>query len=124
MAGNATTTFTVGNSVRYKVLYGSVDLTTDATVANRRVVLKALASDSTVLFNLQAGAVTTASTSNSLHEYGPGLPRETSAVSSSLLTPIPSELIIPTGGSLTISVTSGVAGDAYEADFLVEQLPA
>lgn len=119
-AGNVSKDFTsefTGNKP-WQILYGQVVLTTDATVANRRVLLKILDSTGAVVFDTHAGAVVAASATAQHHEFLQGIYRETSFVGSALQVPIGHDFIIPAGWTLRISIENGVAGDSYTAQFM------
>ena len=101
------------------VKYGLVTLTTDGTVADRTVVLT-VEDGGTALFSLSVGAVQAASVTGRVHTFFPQALRETSVVNGSLMTPIP-ELVLTAGQTIEITITNGVAGDSFTADFTVER---
>lgn len=121
-AGNATVTFTPQTGKWMRVILGHVLLTTDGTVANRRVKMSVLDGSSNVLSDAHAGAVVTASTSDAHHAFMQGIYRETSFIDNDIQIPIAIECLVPPDGSMTIEIENGVAGDDYSCNFLVEEL--
>lgn len=114
IAGNVVTTITSGDTQANTLLYGQVSLTTNASAANRRVVVGVYDDAGNVVVDIHSGAVVTASASNQHHELMQGVFRETSFVGNALQVPIPKDLIIPPGYSLKITIENGVAGDSYD----------
>jgi len=122
-AGNVVTNFVVPNGLAYKVMYGQVVLTTDATAANRRVILTILDSASNTVMDVHAGAVVTASKSNQHLEFMQGIFRETTFIGNALQVPIPLEFWVPAGWTIRIAVEDGVAGDSYTGSGLIDFNP-
>lgn len=120
-AGNVAATFVVPAGKDYRVLYGETSLTTDATVASRRVEIQVLDASDVVLFRVPAGATVAASLSGQRHGFMPGVPRETAAVAGSLLVPVGQDLVLPPGYKLRVRVDAGVAGDSHVGYFMVEE---
>lgn len=90
-------------------------------MANRRVLVQAIAEDgSSVVTDLHSGAVVTASSTDYHHEFLQGIFRETSFVGDALQVPLPQDFYLPSGWALNITIENGVAGDSYEANFVVE----
>jgi len=114
IAGNVTTSIIVGAEEFRTFLYGQLVLTTDGTVANRRVIFSLTDDSDNVILDSHAGAVVTASQSDMHHEFMQGIFRETSFVGSAIQMPIPIDTIIPTGYKIKLSVENGVAGDSYD----------
>lgn len=123
VAGNVTTTITAVSRPQC-VLYGQVVLTTDATVANRRVVFRVTDNEGNVIFDSHSGAVVPASSTAFHHEFMPGIFRETSFIGDALQVPIPFKCLIPVGYKLLIVVENGVAGDSYDYAVLSEYMPS
>jgi len=117
--GNVDTSFTTRIGRDMQILYGQVILTTDATVANRRVIIQSIDDEDHVVIDLHSGAVVTASSSNQHHELLQGIFRETTFVGGAIQVPIPFNFIIPNGWALNITVENGVAGDSYTTEILV-----
>lgn len=114
IAGNVTTSFVVpANEIRTP-LYGQLLLTTDATVANRRAIIRVINAASTNVFDSHAGAVVPASSTDFHHEFMQGIFRETSFIGDALQVPIPINFNIPPGYALQFLVENGVAGDSYD----------
>lgn len=122
VAGNANSDHTVGAGKTHRLLYGEVDLTTDATAANRRVILQVLDASSNVIMSIHAGAVHAASQTNELHQFLPGVSREGTAVNNTLFVTIPDNFCIPTGYSYRIDIENGVAGDSYDTHLIVDEV--
>lgn len=122
VAGNANSDYVMTSDT--EILYGQVVLTTDATVANRRVIFRILddAGTPALFFDSHAGAVVTASLTDYHHEFMPGIYRETSFVGSALEVPIPNRCIIPKGYTLRILIDAGVAGDSFDVSFMAKSL--
>ena len=120
-AGNATLEFSPTTGKTMRVLCGQVNLTTNATVANRRVILAVIDPATNTVIDIHSGAVVAASQTNQHHEFMQGVYRETSFVGGALQVPIPIGMYVPTGFILRVSVTAGVAGDSFSANFLVEE---
>ncbi len=121
-AGNATTAvLTIGDEGRV-VLYGSVTLTTDATVANRYVTLQVLDSSDAVVFTIKSGAPVPASQTSQIHAVLPGDYRETSFISSTVIMPIPHVHLLMPGWKAKVTITGGVAGDAFTGRFVLASL--
>lgn len=116
-AGNVNTDFTFTGINPWQVVYGRVVLTTDATVANRRVIIQSLDSANKVLFEMQASVTHPASQTDENHEYLPGVGREAAEINNTLLLPIPKKWMFIATQKLRVSINAGVAGDSYEADF-------
>lgn len=114
IAGNVVTTLTSIDTQANTFLYGQVTLTTDATVANRRVVFSVINDASGVIIDVHSGSVVAASASAQHHEFMQGVFRETSFIGDALQVPIPKDLIIPPGYSIKIAIENGVAGDSYD----------
>lgn len=123
VAGNASTTFTVPNHKRWKVLYAQMVLTTDATVANRQVRMRLLDSSSTLVFDAHAGTVQTASATSQHYEFMQGVYRETSFIDSALQVPIPIDSYLQQKQKVQFTVSAGVAGDSYSIYLVVMELP-
>ena len=120
-AGNANADITAPDDIMYKVLYGQIVLVTDATVANRRVLIQVIDASSNVIFDVHAGAVQAASLTYH-YEAMQGVYRETSVAGLALQFPMPKDFIIPEGYSLRIDVENGVAGDSYTGDFIIDEV--
>jgi hypothetical protein len=120
VAGNVVTDFTVPNNTAYRVLYGHIALTTNATVADRRVRIAVVDDDGTEIFDVHSGAVVPASQTSQHHEIMQGIYRETAFIGGAIQVPIGSDIWAPTSYKLRIGVTNGVAGDSYTAYVMVE----
>jgi hypothetical protein len=118
-AGNVTTNYVVPEGTQRRVLYGQTILTTDATVANRRVILSVLDASGTSIFDLHSGAVVAASQTDQHHEYMQGIFRETSFIGGALQVPIGKDMILSPGWSLRVTVDNGVAGDSHTTNIVV-----
>jgi hypothetical protein len=121
VAGNVNSTHTVPDNMAWELLYGQVSLTTDATVANRRVQIAVLDASDNVITDYHAGAVVTASLSNQHHELMQGVFRETTFVGSALQVPIGMDLIAQQGWKIRVSIDAGVAGDSYNVKLVVKE---
>lgn len=121
VAGNVNTDYVVpANQIR-KALYGQIVLTTDATVANRRVIAQILDSGSNVIADFHTGAVVAASQTDLHHEFMQGIFRETSFVGDAIQIPIPFEAWMKPGWKFRITIENGVAGDSYDVHFVFQR---
>jgi hypothetical protein len=121
-AGNANTDFTPNTGKWMRVILGHVLLTTDGTVASRRVKMSVLDGSGNVLTDAHAGATVAASQTDQHHAFMQGIYRETSFIDADIQIPIAMECLVPPDGTLRIQTENGVAGDSYSANFLVEEL--
>jgi len=119
IAGNVATTLTTKDSQSLRLVYGQINLTTDATVADRRVVLSAKDEDGNIMIDLHSGATVPASQTTQHHEFMQGIYRETSFIGNALQVPIPYDFIIPANYSISIAVENGQAGDSYNYSFMM-----
>lgn len=113
-AGNVAAEVEVPDNMTYELLWGQISLTTDATVADRRVLMALVDPDSNVVFDIHAGASVPASSTNFHHDFMKGIFRETAFISDSIQVPIPFDAILPSGWLMRISIINGVAGDSFE----------
>lgn len=122
-AGNANMEFLVPAQKQYKLLYGAVRLTTDATVANRRVLLGVFddAGTPALVFDVHSGAVVVASQTDVHHGFMQGIYRETAFIDNALQVPIGRELILLPGWLLRVWIQNGVAGDSYTGKFMIDE---
>lgn len=124
VAGNANADFLVPAGIGYyRVLYGQVILTTDATVANRQLAVGVYddAGAPALIFDNHAGAVVAASQAGVHFELMPGVPRETAVVAGSLQVPIPSNYIVRGGWTIRARLSAGgQAGDVFTVKLVVE----
>ena len=121
-AGNADTSYTVPAQEKRKLLYGQVVLTTNATVANRRVKVQIRDASDNVIIDFHSGAVVAASQSNQHHEFMQGIYRETSFVGDALQVPIGHDLIMSAGWDVNVTIENGQAGDSYVPTFVWEKV--
>lgn len=112
-AGDVVADIVVPDNTTYEMMWGQVVLTTDATVADRRVVLEVLDKDSDVIFDIHAGAVVTANKADQHHEHMKGVYRETAFIGDSLQVPIGHDMSLPPGFTLRMRIENGQAGDSY-----------
>lgn len=119
VAGNVATDFETPAGTQRRLLYGLLKLNTDATVANRWVRLAVLDQSGNTIVCLCAGAAVPASQSDQWCSYLQGVYRETAFINKVLQVPIATNCIIPAGYKLRAFVENGVAGDAYDCDFVV-----
>ena len=113
VAGNVTTSIVVPENEIRTPMYGQVILTTDATVASRRAIIRVINESSVNIFDSHSGAVVTASTADQHHEFMQGIFRETTFIGNAIQVPIPNNFVIPPGFSLQFLIENGVAGDSY-----------
>jgi len=114
-AGNAVSTYTVPAGKPLKFLYGHVRLTTDVTVANRRVSVAVYNNDGTpvLIYDEVAGAVVPASQTSQHISLVQGIFRETSFVGGAVQLALPKDLYLLPGWTFRISVQAGAAGDSF-----------
>lgn len=104
-----------------QVCWGQIVLTTDATVASRRIVLQAIDEAGDIALQISANVTVAASATNQRHSVMPDLPRESAFINNDILVPIPDSFMLPAGYKLRISVSDGVAGDAVAANFICRE---
>lgn len=117
-AGNVNADFVVPDQQVRKLLYAQLILTTDATVANRRVICSILDASSNVLIDTHAGAVVAASQTNQHHEFMQGVYRETAFQGNALQVPISQDSWLQNGWTLRFNIEAGVAGDSFTVNFV------
>lgn len=122
VAGDANADFVVSSDHQRRVLYGHVNLTTDATVANRRVIARVLDDTGTpvTVFDTHAGAVVVASQAGQHHEMMQGIFRETAFIGGALQVPIPKDMMLLPDWTLRVLIDAGVNGDSFDVQWVVE----
>jgi hypothetical protein len=121
VAGNANSDYTNGNNFNMKLCFGQVILTTDASVANRQLLIQLLDETGTLFIDFHAGTTVPASQTNQHFSVMQGSYRETSFIDSSLQVPIGNDLIVPPGWTVRTKITNGQAGDSYSSKMLLLQ---
>lgn len=121
LAGNVNNDYVVPANETRRALFGQVVLTTDATVANRRVVAQILDSSNNIIIDFHSGAVVAASQSDQHHEFMQGIYRETSFVGDAIQVPIGADLWMKAGWKFRITIENGQAGDSYTNNFVFER---
>lgn len=124
-AGNVNADFLVPAGIgEYKVLYGHLVLTTNATVANRQVSFGIYddAGSPALIFDTHAGVTVPANQSSINFELMPGIFRESAIVAGSVQVPIPMECRVRGGWTIRLAVGAGVAGDSYTVKLAVEPI--
>lgn len=124
IAGNVTVSSTTVSSQLRKLVMGQVVLTTDATAANRNVIIRLTDESDNTVIDVHAGAPVTASKTSQHIEMMQGIYRETSFIDNALQLPIPEEFYVPPFWSLKVIIENGVAGDSYNYNliFSVEEV--
>jgi len=117
-AGNVVAEYTVPYGKPLRLLYGTVSLTTNATVANRRLKFSVL-DGATVTASVVAGATVAASQTGQVHNYMQGTFRETSFIGGEIQVPIPPDMYVSPGRIVRIEVIAGVAGDSFTPRFVL-----
>ena len=112
-AGNVPFTYTVPEGAKQKFLYGHIKLTTNATVADRRVIVSLYDSADVLINDIHAGAVVAASQTNVHHDLMQGVYRETAFISNTLQVPVPIDWIALSGYKFVVSIENGQAGDSF-----------
>ncbi len=121
-AGNLNRDFLITNNIPMQILYGMVILTTDATTANRRVILSILDEDSNVVIDIHAGDIVKKSETDRHHEFLQGLPRETIFLLNSLQIGLGNQMAVPKGWTIRTSIENGQAGDTFSTSFVLKEL--
>lgn len=121
-AGNVVYSYTVPAGYSLKLAYGHILLTTDATVANRRVKVGLYDSAGVLITDIHAGATVPASQTDQHMELMQGIYRETALTAGTLQVPIPRDWQGDPGETFRITVDAGVAGDSYTAALSFEQV--
>ena len=123
VAGNVTTTFECPTNGKWKILYGYVTLTTDATIANRWVRMGPFEADGTTKnLCLCAGKEVVASQTGVEFSFMQGIYRETAFINNVIQVPIASDLIVVGGELLKVLIENGVAGDAYSVRIKIRDM--
>lgn len=111
---------TVPENKTWKILYGRVELITDANVANRRVFLQIFDDVGTKIWENQAGAVQTASTTENYYlKIGSGTSAEPNAGFHELY--IPSNCYLPSGFVFRIDIDNFQATDQTKVYLIIEE---
>lgn len=121
-AGNVSYTYIVPASKTQQLLSGHISLTTDATAADRRVVLKLLDAANNVLADVHAGAVVAASIVGRHHSFMQGVYRETSVINNTLQIPVPKDWVAVAGQKFQVTIEAGVAGDSFSGSFMLKDV--
>jgi hypothetical protein len=119
-AGNVTINLSPGTGKRWLVLRGRIGLTTDATVANRYLVIHT--TDGT---NLTESLASTAAVVASQTEYislGEALVTKSGALGGDNYYIGMMPVLLEGADQLRITVTAGVVGDSYSGYFVVLEL--
>ena len=103
----------------WRILNIHVELVTTATVGNRQMRVEIRDDADDIIGQFSAGAVQAASLTVA-YEFMPGVARETAVVDSSLLVPIPLDLILP--GLFDFRVYDQAAVDAAADDMVIQAL--
>ena len=119
-AGNVVFTHTVPAGHTQQLIFGHITLTTDATAADRRVVVGLYDEADNMLIDIHAGATTPASQASQHIEFMQGVYRETAFIAGTLQVPIPINFVAPAGYKFKITVDGGVAGDSYIGNLMIE----
>lgn len=120
-AGNVAHTYTVPAGRGKQLLFGHIKLTTNATVANRRVIISLLDASDNVINDVHSGAVVAASQTDVHHEFMQGVYRETAFIANTLQVPIPMDWIGPAGYKFRVSIENGVAGDSFRGNLMFKE---
>lgn len=121
-AGNVVYSHTVPSGQGQQLLSGQVQLTTDATVADRRVVISMYDEAGVLINDVHAGAVVAASQVAQHFELMQGGARETAFIAGTLQVPIPIDWVALPGYTFRIAIAAGVAGDSYSAALLFKNV--
>jgi len=120
-AGNVAQVITVPAGVSWSIKALAIKLVTDATVANRQVTVKFVDAEDDHLFNARLGVAHAASLTR-YYTYGPGLPDGVAFIDTDkLMGVLPTGFRLVSGSDINISITLGVAGDAFEYRVVVEE---
>lgn len=103
-----------------RLLWVHVVYTSTATVGNRQIVFQLKNTDGNVIYDAHAGAVQAAS--NVYHyEFMQGIYRETAFIDNAINVPIPVDLILPAGTTITIYDSANIAvGDSMVINYQSE----
>lgn len=121
-AGNVSYTYTVPDGRNQQLVNGHIKLTTDATVANRRLTISLKDAANNLINDIHAGAVVAASQTDQHHELMQGVYRETAFIASTLQVPIPIDWVAPAGYKFVVSVDAGVAGDSFSGNLMFKDV--
>lgn len=106
---------------RYRVLYGSITLTTSAIGGNRQFDMEVTNENSNVVFHSIAGVNQTASSTKEYH-LSPNVSRDLAFIDVHLDIPIPTELILLPGWTIRLhdSATIDPTGDDMTICIVIE----
>jgi len=110
-ANDSDKTFTVPLNEQWRITWAHVILVTTATVGNRQVNLVVKDSSGNVAIDVSAGAVQAASLTRH-YSYMQGIFRETAFVDAELEVPLPVDLYLLPGWSLTFKDSAAIAAAA------------
>lgn len=101
--------FTVPIGSQYRILHGLVEYSTDPTVGNRQFEVHIRDENDVVVYRMEAGLVLA---ENITHRYilSPGLGiRDTSAISETVLMPLPVDLRLNSGWDIRVFDSAAIA---------------
>jgi len=121
-AGNTTYTVSVPAGCAWRRLLVECKLVTDVTVANRSLVVQLLDEPSgDLLFPTRVGPAQAASQTRH-YVFGEGLTEDVAFVDTDKFRGMfPTNLVLPAGATVSVSVTNGVAGDNFEVRVIAEE---
>lgn len=110
-------------SLGHRLIYGKIQLTSDATAGNRQMTVQIRDVANAVVYTVDAGAVQTAGLVRQYLLTPPGGSRETAFVATSITIPIPMDLIMLPGWDVRVFVSSGAdPDDDMLVDLMFENL--
>ena len=118
--GNEVTNKSPGTGKRWRILYGSITLVCDATVATRAIRTQ-LTDGSNVLTEIHQTPGITASQTRTLSYAPGGYNSEDISAANDYVTTLGNLAIIEGDDQLRITIGSGVAGDSYSGRFRVQE---
>jgi hypothetical protein len=115
--------FTVPAGKAYELLYGSVELISTATVGNRQLVIE-ITDGTEIIYRIHAGTTQAASLTRH-YLFGQGNVRETSFVDGTLMTPLPTGLLLKPSYVIRVYDSGAVdaAADDMDVSIMVKNLP-
>jgi len=108
------------NEERIRIKSLMIELTTDATSADREVVLQ-LKRSTTVIWQIRTGAVQPASKTYKW-TFMPGIDTNTTVATDTVMTRIP-EIVLQRDDFLNITIVNGQAGDSWSYKAILEVYP-
>jgi len=104
-----------------EILYGHVIMNTNATVANRQLILEILDENDTFIYDVHAGDVVTNSLFNVHFAFMKSVPREEVFLGKNIQVPLGESFVLPVGWKMKIRWENVTGGDSYSSNFVFKE---